>query len=466
MFAITFRSALLAFLAAMPVWALVLGWWQADGYQPGALDLVTHLFVLPASLLVGFQLLHSCIEHLREPGTDAASSGATTLTDSPPLPAGRDERSSRAHLIGHALLCAHGTDAAQVADASRQGCAPVLDDELRDMHGFPVFAARVPSLPMDEITKQLAGPGGAMPPPLDNEDLRALAMLHMTLPPALDEIAEALTGDPRVLRSVVWLTSRTWPDARRTRLTAWLRQEHLAPHGVEAASIEFRCLRDDAQAFEAIDQLIAELSGQTTPAIALMIGAVSHVGEGTVAEWQAESRLFMANMQEGTIPGEAAAVMVLANTAGAALTTGRPAAQISRAASGRSEHSARMTTDRALMGSCIDAALADAGLSASAITNVFTDADHRAGIAKELFPTLLERFPALEPLIDTLTLGTATGFAAPIGGLVALLCAADAVSASNGAVLCLTCQSPPASAAMIVHAARDPSVTANARPNA
>ncbi|NMG44892.1 hypothetical protein GPA22_14290 [Aromatoleum toluvorans] len=470
MFSITFRSALLAFLAAMLVWALVLGWWQAGGYQPGAADLVTHLIVLPASLLAGFRLLYSFIEHLRAPGVDAASSGAlgaTTLMDSPPLPADRDERSSRVHLIGHALLSAHGTDAAQVAEASRQGCAPVLDDELRDVNGFPVFAARVPSLPIDEVTEQLNGLGAAaMTPALDDEDLRTLAMLHMTLPLALDEIAEMVVREPRALRSVIWLTSRAWPDARRTRLTEWLRREHLAPRGVEAVSVEVRCVRDDAQAFEAIDQLIADLNRQTTPAIVLVMGAVSHVGEGTVAQWQAESRLFMANMQEGLIPGEAAAVMLLANAAGAALTPGRPAALMSRAASGRSEHSAHAAASRALVGSCIDAALAGAGLNASDIANVFADADHRAGIARQLLPTLVERFPALEPFVDTLTLGTATGFASPIGGLVALLCAVDAVSTSNGAALCLTCQSPLASAAMIVHAGGSPSVSANAHPNA
>ena len=158
--------------------------------------------------------------------------------------------------------------------------------------------------------------------------------------------------------------------------------------------------------------------------------------------------------------------MLLANAAGAALTPGRSAALISRAASGRSEHSAHAAASRALVGSCIDAVLAGAGLNASDIANVFADADHRAGIARELLPTLVERFPALEPLVDTLTLGTATGFASPIGGLVALLCAADAVSTSNGAALCLTCQSPLASAAMIVHAGCSPSVSANAHPNA
>lgn len=457
MFAITFRSALIAVLAVTLIWALVLGWWQADGHQPGSIDLLTHLVVLPASLLAGFWLLRSFIEHLRVSGATTAPSRErrhSEIAETSLQPESRDERSSGAHLIGNALLCARGTNAAQLTEANQQGGTPALDDRLRDTQGFPVFAASVPALALEELREELDGAAAAITPPLDEEDLRALAMLELTLPQALDEVAEAIAREPRALPSAYWLTSGDWPDARRTQLSDWLRRKLLVPRGIDAVKVEFRCLRDDAHAFETIDQLVADLNGRKTPAIFLVMGAVSHVGERTVAEWQADSRLFMANMQEGWIPGEAAAVLMLANPGGADLVRGRLSPRISRAAAGRSEYPAdgRARIHRTLVGNRIDAVLADTGLDASDIRGIFTDADHRATMANELLPALSDRFPALEPLVDTLTLGTTTGFASPFGGLVALLCAADAVSTSNEPALCLTCQSPFARAAMIVRA--------------
>lgn len=457
MFAFALRPLVLVVLATTLVWALVLGWWQAAGYEPGTADVATHLVLLPITLVGGFWLLRTFIEHLRLPPRVAANASAPQGAESSGLPASEASRTTRrpdARLIAFALQCAQGTDPAQVLDASRQGCTPPLDDHLRDMHGFPAFAARVADLPLEALDDALNDSAIDVRRPPREEDRRAQAMLHMALPRALDEIGESIAVGRAAIRSVVWLSDQDWPDEYRDGLSAWLRREHLGPRGIAPADIQFHRVRDDAHGLEIIDQLIADLNCQGSPAIELVMGAVSHVGERTITSWEARSHLFTANTQEGRIPGEAAAVLVLANPAGAALVQRLPSPRISRAASGRSTPPGDTGpgTDGSLPGRMIGATLADTGLDAADISSVLADADHRIGVAKVLLRTLSEHFPALEPLSDTISLGSATGFVSPIGGLVTLLCAAEAANAAESVALCLACQSPGACAAMIVDA--------------
>lgn len=457
MFAYALRPIVLVLLATTLVWTLVFGWWRAAAYEPSTIDVATHLVLLPAALLGGFWLLRTFIEHLRlPPRTDANASAPlpTATTALPGSAASSATRRPHAHLIAFALQCAHGSDPAQVLDAGKDGCTPPLDDRLHDAHGFPVFAARVADLATEELDETLNDHSVDMCRMARDEDRRALAMLHTTLPRALDEIAESIASDPEAIRAVFWLSDRDWPDEHRATLAAWLRREHLAPRGIARADVRFRHLQDDADAFETIDELITDLNRQESPAIVLVMGAVSHVGEETIATWEAGSHLFTANTQDGRIPGEVAAVLLLANAAGAALAGRQPFPRLSHAASGRSARAgnAGATRDGSLLGRLIDTILVDTRLDAAQVSKVLADADHRVPVTKELLQTLSERFRALEPLSDTLSLGPATGFASPIGGLVTLLCAAEAANAADGVVLCLTCQSPNARAAMIVDA--------------
>ncbi|NMG28249.1 hypothetical protein [Aromatoleum evansii] len=461
MFAFVLRPVVLGVLATALVWALVLGWWRAVGYEPGTVELATHLLLLPATLLAGFWLLRTVIEHLRQPPA-ATVAHASGNSETRPAAASAPAHRPETYLIAFALQCAHGTEAAQVLDAARQGCAPALDDDLRDAHGFPVFAARVADLSPED-------PGGT---PHDHsvdicltdgeQDARALALLHSALPRALDDLAEFIAPAPAI-RIVLWLSDREREDAHGDRLATWLRREHLAPRDIAATDVRFHHPRDDAHAFELIDALADELDRLSSPAFALVLGAVSHVDERTVAAWEAASDLFTASTQDGRIPGEAAAVLVLANRAGAALVGRLSSPRLSHAASGRVSpaDASRAKAGAPLLGSLIDAILTDTQIDAARVSNVLADADHRAPITKDLLRTLSERFPTLEPLADMLSLGNATGFSAPIGGLVTLLCAAEAASANEGVALCLTCQSPNARAAIIVDA-RPPAPTSPA----
>lgn len=453
MLAFTLRSVILAVLATALVWALVLGWWRAVGYEPGATDVATHLILLPAALLAGFWLLRTFIEHLRRPPAATASESMGS-SEFQAAAASAPTRSPKTYLIAFALQCAHGTEAAQVLDAARAGCTPPLDDELRDANGFPVFAARVADLSPKDLGKTLNDHPIGMRMGDSEEHARTLTMLHGALPRALDAVVEFVAPDPAELRTVLWLSDRNRSAEHNTHLSVWLQREHLAPRGIATKDIRFHHLQDDAHAFELIDALAAELGRQPSPAIALVLGAVSHVDERTVASWEAASHLFTANTQDGRIPGEVAAALVLSNAAGAALAQRLSSPRLSHATSGRvgPAGDARLKAGDPLLGSLIDTILADTQIDAARISTVLADADHRTPVTTELLRALSERFPTLEPLSDTLGVGNATGFASPIGGLVALLCAAETASATEGVALCLTCQSPHARAAMIVDA--------------
>lgn len=460
MFAFVLRPFVLAVLATALVWALVLGWWRAVGYEPGTAELATHLVLLPATLLAGFWLLRTFIEHLRQPPA-AATPRTIGTSEFPVSQASAQARRAETFLVAAALQCAHGTEAAQVLDAALQGCTPPLDDALRDANGFPVFAARVAELSPEDLGEKVRDHSDDLHLTDREEDMRALAMLHGALPRALDDIAQFIAPDPAAIRTILWLSDRDRAHANDTGLAAWLRREHLAPRGIAATEIRFHHAQDDAHAFELIGAVAADLDRESSPAIALVLGAVSHVGERTIAAWEAASHLFSANTQDGRIPGEAAAVLVLANRAGAALVRRPTSPRLSHTASGRARPpgDSRAKAAPPPLGSLIDAILADMQIDAARVSKVLADADHRPPVTRELLRALSERFPTLEPLSDTLSVGNATGFASPMGGLVALLCAAEAATAAEGVALCVTCQSPHARAAVIVDASPPASIS-------
>jgi len=456
------RILLIGLLSAFVIWALVLGWWQTNDHQPTASDMALYLGALPVSLLAGFWLLRTFIDQLRnrpEGGTDSPPTTSPAASSPAHDRTAEAERTWVASLIGGSLVSAAGADAAELIATTIGGCAPIPDKELRGPDGFPVFAARVSELDMEGVREELREHGdGTVGESGTPEMLRALAIIGKALPAALEMLHETLARlREKTQVRVIWLTP-SWPTAFSAELTGWLQRTHLDGFDISSSNIELRPMRDDGQVFETIDEIIVTLNRAASAEIFLLIGAVSHVGDTTLENWRVQNRLFSAQEQGGQIPGEAAVALILAHPGTTPTTKAPVAVHLTRIASGKREKSAdaRGRVSGKLLDDLIDSLVASTKLDPGKIAAVIADTDHRDSRVNELLTPITERFPNLEPLQDTLALGTATGTVSPIGGLLALLCAAEAARNSSGVGLCVTNQHAFARASMLALAVPEP----------
>jgi hypothetical protein len=448
MFARIVSPALLTMLALALLWALVLGWWQANDHEPGTGELLLHLVLLPAALIGGFWLLRGFIDHLRRPPVEAGASAdrveaadsATTSTTA------QAERRLSLVLLDGQLSCAAGSTAAALVDAVRSARRPGLDDTLVDADGFPVHAARVADLDVEAVRDALAalddGSGHDAP---GDDTLRALALVAQTLPRAWPIVLDAIeqVGKEVAVR-LIWLQPPTWSDSMRPLLLRWLDASLCQGLPAGCLHIATRAVANDAEALGVIDEAILALNRSPGDTLCVVLGAVSHVDETTVQAWQSAGRLLRADTPDGRIPGEAAAVLVLAGEAMARRCGDGPAVAIGRVGFARRDTSADAGRRAAgtTLGELIDRTLGAAAIAPDAVAVVTADADHRASRQGELMSPLGERFEALDPLQDCPAIGTVCGALEPIGALLALLCAADACRSAGRPALCLSTQHP------------------------
>lgn len=449
-------------MSASVIWALVLGWWQTNDHQPTTGDMGLYLAALPVSLLAGFWLLRTFIDQLKNRPADGADlpPAAAPAASSPARDRTAEaERTWVASLIGGSLVSTAGADASDLMATTMEGRAPSPDRELHGPDGLPVFAARVSDLDTEGVRENLHECRDGIADELATpEMLRALTLIGKALPAALEMLHESLAPPrDRVQTRVLWLTP-DWPNALSAELAEWLQRTHLDGFGISPSNIELRAVHDDGQVFEIIDEIIVTLNRTASAEIFLLIGAVSHIGDTTLDNWRSQNRLFSAQDQGGQIPGEAAAALILARPGTTQMTDAPLAVHLSRSASGKREKSAdaRGRVSGTLISDLIDTLLASAKLDPGKIAAVISDTDHRNSRLNELLAPSTERFPNLEPLRDTLALGTATGTVSPFGGLLALLCAAEAARNSSGAGLCVTNQHAFARAAMFALAVPEP----------
>ncbi|NMG76329.1 hypothetical protein [Aromatoleum diolicum] len=416
-----------------------------------------YLGALPASLIAGFWLLRTFIDELRRRPVAAASPPANSpaALSAEHAQMAEAERTWVASLLGGSLVSAAGKDVVELIATTTQGCAPSPDKELRGPDGFPVFAARVIDLDTESVRDELREHGDSMTGTSGTsgtpEMLRALALLGKVLPEALETLNESrVRPREKTPIRVIWLTPN-WPTAFSAGLTGWLQHTHLDGFGIGSSSIELQPISDDGQVFVVIDEIIDTLNRAASAEIILLISAVSHLGEATLDSWRSQNRLFSSQEQAGQIPGEAAVALILARPGTTQVTETPVAVHLTRCVSGKREKSAnvRGRVCGTLIDDLIDSLVASTKLDPGKITAVISDTDHRDSRVNELLPAVTERFPNLEPLRDTLALGTAIGSVSPIGGLLALLCAAETARNSSGAGLCVTNQDAFARASML-----------------
>lgn len=431
------------------VWALVLGWWQSNDYEPSKLDLGLYLAALPLALVGGYLLLRGFIDHLKAP-TETTAPASSALRDDDPLAVASArtaaaERSFKIALIDGVIVTAAGSSADDTLAAVADGKRPEPSERLTDESGFPVFAAEVSELDVDTMIECVANEGGTIAELLACEPImRSFSLLERVMEGCADRLRGILEqlGESARLR-VVWVVPTTWGRVDLQALKAWLQGRKWPGSEKTWLEISVLPLANEVDALRVVDDIILRAgrdpaSGELT----LLVGAVTAVDEQTVAQWAATNRLFSVQHQQRRIPGEGGVALLLAcheiadrlNLSETVLL-----GRVSAAARDKSVDAGGRVSGK-LIDQLVTGLLDVTGVEQSSIKTAILDTDHRPNNLTEVLEGLGQHLGHLDPIEDCLAIGSTTGDLHPIGGLVALACARARVLATEGPVLCVSNQ--------------------------
>jgi hypothetical protein len=441
------------------IWALVLGWWQANDYQPSRFEMLLYLGALPLSLIGGYWLLHGFIEHLKNPPAPPVATEGN-LADNDPLNSASAktaaaERGYSINLIGSSVASSAGMSASEILDAISAKRRPKLDESLKDDDGFPVFTARVSDLDINEFIEKPAFQDAGFPSPLKTDEfLRALALLDVALSPVLTQVSELLEQTlPKARLRLLWLIPADWDQSHVPVLQAWLRAEHLASIDKGRLEISIRQTATDSDTLQEIDELIlATRREQLENDLHLVIGTHSNIGDDAIQAWSSRKILFTAANQSGQIPGEGAACLLFTAAQPETPNAFENPVRVSRVSRAQRDKpvDGGGRINGALIEQLIEGLMTIRGIDASAIRKVVSDGDHRETRVAELMNAIAELLKDLDPMESCLQIGTACGSTPPFGSLLALACAREKAIADDGAVLCVSNQHATARAVLLV----------------
>jgi len=252
-----------------------------------------------------------------------------------------------------------------------------------------------------------------------------------------------------------------WRDAEREGVIQALRRQSGAlldwAQAVHAQGVVWRTdVLPHPEAFwDELDQTLAQWSRQARPELLLVLAVDSALDEASIERMQAVGELFTATHQTGRMPGEGAAGLLIASAswpgmgdvvnagdAGDAGVLPQRPLRMWRPLRARRDKSADaagrvgITALHALLDHAVG--LCQAGAQSLVVV---ADADHRASRGAELYESLQEALPGLDPMLAVARVGDACGELGMARAIVptALACAA------------LRAGDPPAEHALAVH---------------
>lgn len=431
------------------IWALVLGWWQSNDYEPSRVDLALYLGALPLALVGGYLLLRGFIEHLKAP-PPVSTPPVPEVLDDDPLAGSRAktaaaERSFSLCLVDAFLATPAGASTDEILAAIEAGKRPEPSSRVSDDAGFPVFLAEVPDLDVDGMEERLAELAGPLRELLDRDAVvRALALLDEVMGAARDSVLSNFGQGAEKLRlQLVWLVPGDWSPTYFPGLRAWLQQNYWSMVSKSDLEISLLPVVNEADALHQLDETILRANREPSDdELILLVGAVSAVDEQTIETWAAGNRLFSAKYQDRKIPGEGAVALLLASRATVERLGLPEVAVISRVSQGARDKpiDAGGRIGGKLIEQLVTGLLDVSAVESTQIKAVVFDADHRAGLVTEALEGLGQAFDHLDPIKDCLSIGTVNGALAPIGSLIALACARSKVLATESPVLCMSNQ--------------------------
>lgn len=448
------KGALFASLVFGASWIGAVSYWRASNRMPSTLDLFAWMAALPLGLLLAVWIGRRVVASRATPAASAPALDAAAAPAAPnSLPA--------LAMLASSLRTPHGLSPDELAQAIDAGRARAgLDPELLDEEGYPVFSARADAAVEEEIKDDIHTwrVGAALEDPQwTPEQWRALALGSAVASdllllagghPQLLAPQGRPAATPPLLRIHAGVTP-DWSEAQRATLDAWLSTLAVrAGWPAEKVQADSRPVPVSA----VLEQLALRAGTQAEPVFAIVLAFGSHIGEDQVGQLSMNGALFTAANQQGLVPGEAAAGLLLADARQATLFDPRaPSLQLASAARG-AEQAGRRKPDPLLLRQLAAALFPDPS-DAGAVSAVFADTGHRSANLVELTTFAGEAAPQLDPGQDVKAVGGACGHCGEAPFLAALALAHQHALDSAGAALCVGNEDPLQRTAALVRPA-------------
>ena len=462
--------ALLLVITAL-VWLTTMWRWQSAQVDPSATDLVLKLGVLPVVLTAALVMTVWAVTRLRTYAVAPAASVAvaTAPSQAATVNTAASERSAHVRVLASAVQLRAGSNWSTAQSGIANGeCKPELDAQIKDDDGVAVFTAPLPDLATDAVADAMAElvatlararpdawVGFETPP----EVLRALTLMSLAagsmqeaieaqwpalaaLPPANRNKTAAPAVPPSV--SIRVAIPARWSAQSQQAASAWLEQlfDPFIEAGLKAAG-QSRAMAHSArpamqlhvhpvasaEAFWLLmDQQLLQWQRDKEAGLLWVLAADSLVGNSDIDAMASAQELFSGNNQRGRVPGEGAAALLLASPTWPAPPAAQPPlARLHRANLMRRDKSADASgriSPQTLLQTATDA-LQGSGWQPAQVQHLTADTDHRASRTGEVYETLLELLPHIEPGEQALRLGVGCG---DLGVARLLACVALTVS--------------------------------------
>ncbi|HEY0817935.1 MAG TPA: hypothetical protein VGD46_04100 [Rhizobacter sp.] len=483
--------ALLLVITAL-VWLTTLWRWQSAQVNPDATQLLLQLALLPVLLTAALLGTVWSVKRLRAyaaapavvPAAKAAAAAPAATAPSANAPA------VPPRVLAAAVQLRSGANWQDAQSRIAEGvCKAELDPAMKDDDGIAIFTAPVSDLVADDIGEALSGivatrrhalPADWVEQVPAAEVLRALSLLNAVAGPMADAIevhwpalavplpsqraANGTPAHPPLLPPVVSIRvgiPARWPLPVRQLASVWL-QDLFAPHidaGLQAAGQSHAMASaarpavqlhvhpvESAEAYWLLmEQQLQQWQREKQPGLLWAVVTDSLVGPDAVEQLSRTRELFSGRHQQGRVPGEAAAGLLLASAAWRMPADADPPmallhqASIARRdksadASGRiSSQTLMQALDDTLRGTAVDAAL---------VQHLTTDADHRATRTAEVYEVTQEKLPHLDASQHALRLGLGCGDTGVARLVACAALTATQVQESQAPALLLATHSP------------------------
>lgn len=442
---------LLGFLL-IPALILGLSWFaaviylQQSGTEVTGQTLLIGFVALPAVLLAcwfGIKALFSALAN-RSATTQSA---ADTTNDSPASAAASPE----VQLPSLAILSADiHTAGASDPDALLAGLQegelrPAMSERFVNQDGLPVMASLDDDLDTELaaefVSQWLSAASDAHPAASDpDRAARMLALLETPVARNLDllssippEVQTPHNGAAQTAKRPLLIkifAERGWEDM----VEAWLRKQLASLEGFTPGFVRADPERPELQldALRVSGAFSSELARIPAGSLMMLLACDSRGSETWIERADYDGTLFDARRQHGSIPGEAASVVLIGHAERIpaeieALAELKPAAWGTR----QKAVDAAGRTDVTLLGTLTTQLLDKHQLSADEIGSFVSDCDQRSPWVAEAASLISSTLPALDPVADHLSLGRALGDTGAASSVLALACAAACVREKN-----------------------------------
>ncbi len=453
------------------VWLGVLWHWDSTRRAMAVEDIVIYLGLLPV-VVFGLLLLlrwawrssvvrqSAAAQASLAAAAALASNGPATAAAPAELPqAEAAERHLRVQLLASGFSSSCGASGADVMGAVKEGRPlPEPDRELRDDDGLPVMCARLADLPKLDFDAALSAAQAkndawAHQEPQDHVQ-RALAALSEPLAQTVMALAPwqaHFTADPQRRLRVVLAWPESWNEFEQAFADTWA-QAWLQDNAPEFARPWLRVMHSQRQngiaMWRQVDQLMLAMAREKRDDPLLVAACHSDISSAAVDLLERQQRLFSASRHnKGVMPGEAAAVLLLAGAQWPGIPdrddSARPV-QLHRAAFLQRDKSVdgdgRVASD--VLQAALSQALTVAQLDAAQAQCLVSDADRHSPRCLELMGASLALLPHLDASLDVALLATQVGSTGAAGLLLTIGTAAAYAGKRQGPVVAISVAEP------------------------